>query len=47
MILIVYNVYRIFLKFDTFRINMIFKISFYKYLINIGMIFYVAIDFML
>lgn len=45
MILIVYNLYRIFLKFDTFIINMIFKISFYKYLIN--MIFYVAIDFML
>lgn len=46
MILIVYN-YRMFLKFDMFIINMIFKISFYKYLINIGMIFYVAIDFML
>lgn len=47
MILIVHNVHRTSLKFDTFTTNMISKISFHKYLINTGMISHVAIDFML
>lgn len=47
MILIVHNVHRTSLKFDTFTTNMISKISFHEYLINTGMISHVAIDFML